>query len=117
MYVKALDSVEKQQVTDPAALGASIRILIGQPDGAPNFAMRTLEIQPGGYTPHHSHAWEHEVFVVAGQGEVEIEGIVYPMVPESVVFVPPNLLHQFRNTGQNLLRFLCLIPIEKPGPK
>jgi mannose-6-phosphate isomerase-like protein (cupin superfamily) len=26
------------------------------------------------------------------------------------VFVPPNEVHQFRNTGSGPLKFLCLIP-------
>jgi mannose-6-phosphate isomerase-like protein (cupin superfamily) len=26
------------------------------------------------------------------------------------VFVPPNQLHQFRNTGSGPMKFLCLIP-------
>jgi len=30
-----------------------------------------------------------------------------------VVFVPPDELHQFRNTGDGELRFLCLIPLQK----
>ena len=51
-----------------AAPGAVMRILAGPDEGAPSFVMRLFEIEPGGGTPHHSHAWEHELFVVEGNG-------------------------------------------------
>ena len=43
--------------------------------------------------------------VVKGeQGEVEIE-------KDSVVFVPPEEHHYFMNNGNEILRFICVIPI------
>jgi quercetin dioxygenase-like cupin family protein len=38
---------------------------------------------------------------------------VHPLQPGTVVFVAPNEVHQFRNTGAQMLRFLCLIPHRK----
>ena len=35
-----------------------------------SFAVRLFEIEPGGYSPHHSHSWEHEIFVLEGNGVV-----------------------------------------------
>ena len=52
------------------AEGVAMRWVIAKNDGAPNFAMRVVEVQPGGSTPHHQHEWEHEVFVIEGQGVV-----------------------------------------------
>jgi mannose-6-phosphate isomerase-like protein (cupin superfamily) len=31
------------------------------------------------------------------------------------VFVPPNEEHQFTNTGDEVLRFVCLIPLARRG--
>ena len=45
-----------------------VRWLITKKDGAPSFAMRLFEIQPNGYTPLHQHDWEHEVFILEGNG-------------------------------------------------
>ena len=42
------------------------RVLVGQADGAANFCMRIFELTAGGFTPKHSHAWEHEVFIHKG---------------------------------------------------
>ena len=90
--------------------GVKVRWLISDKDNAKNFAMRMFEVEPGGYTPYHAHDWEHEVFVLEGAGEVKIEGKNYPIKKDSVVFVEPGQEHGFKNTGEGLLRFLCLIP-------
>ena len=92
------------------AAGASIRWVISKADGAPNFAMRVIEVQPGCATPHHSHAWEHEVFVLDGEGVVKGAEGDRTIGPGSVVFVPGDEMHQFVNAGGGVLRFLCLIP-------
>jgi len=42
------------------------RVVIGPKQGAPTFVMRVIEIPPGVST-YHSHDWEHEVFVLAGE--------------------------------------------------
>ena len=45
-----------------------VRWLITEDIGAINFAMRLFEMEPGGYSPLHSHPWEHEVYVLSGSG-------------------------------------------------
>ena len=95
------------------ASGASIRWLVGERDGAENFAMRMIELAPGGHSPSHSHAGEHEVFVWSGKGELTIEGKNYPLEPGITAFVPEGTDHQFRNTGDEKLEFICVIPLGK----
>jgi quercetin dioxygenase-like cupin family protein len=90
--------------------GATIRELITARDGAPHFAMRMFEVAPGGHTPLHTHPYEHEVFILDGEGELGGGVEARPLRPGDAVFVPADILHQFRNTGQKTLRFLCLIP-------
>jgi quercetin dioxygenase-like cupin family protein len=90
--------------------GVSIRWVISRDDGAPHFAMRVLDVQAGRATLHHSHWWEHEVYVLDGEGVVVQEGGETPISAGSVVLVAGDEMHQFRNTGQGVLRFICLIP-------
>ncbi|HUU26713.1 MAG TPA: cupin domain-containing protein [archaeon] len=107
-------SVELEPVSGPEAKGAGIRWLISAKDGAPNFAMRMIEIEPGGYSPHHLHPGEHEVFVWRGSGELRLEGETFPLAPGIVAYVPPEIKHQFVNTSQKeKLEFICVIPILK----
>ena len=56
--------------------GASLRWLIDDAhDGAPVYALRMVEIEPGGHSPHHLHGYEHENFVVEGRGRVFMDGV------------------------------------------
>lgn len=48
--------------------GVLLRTVIGAEDGAPRFAMRLFAVKPGSSTPLHSHWWEHEVFILSGEG-------------------------------------------------
>jgi quercetin dioxygenase-like cupin family protein len=104
------NDIPKQPVEIDGAKGAMIRVLIGKNDGAPTFAMRMFEIEPGGHTPLHRHPHEHEVFVLSGHGVVVHEGETSPIGAEDVIFMPGNAEHRFENTSDVPLRFLCLVP-------
>lgn len=90
------------------------RVLIGKDDQANNFCMRLFEIDKEGFTPRHTHEWEHEIFVHSGNGEIFIDGDWHPMSAGSAVFVPPNADHQIRNNSDGMLTFICLIPAGAP---
>ena len=93
--------------------GVAIRWLIGAEQGAPNFAMRLLDIRPGGASPYHSHAEEHEVYVLEGRGIVRQKGADLPFQAGDVIFINPYEEHQLVNVGDGMLRFICVIPILK----
>ncbi|MBU1671397.1 MAG: cupin domain-containing protein [Actinobacteria bacterium] len=111
--VVAYRDVEASVFGDEAP-GVTIRQLIsGEADGAPIYNMRMIEIEPGGNTPDHDHPFEHENFIVSGSGEVTYEGAAYPVSAGDVVFLPPGARHQYRNTGEEPLVFLCGIPVSR----
>ncbi len=110
MKIQSIDSHEQKPVTMEGASGAAMRMLIGPADGAGNFHMRQFEVAPGGFTPHHSHDYEHEILVLAGRGTAWSEQGERPFQAGDVIFVPANERHQFRNTGGDPLKFICLIP-------
>jgi quercetin dioxygenase-like cupin family protein len=87
-----------------------VRWLITREMGAKNFAMRLFEMNPGGYSPFHSHPWEHEVFILEGEGLVVGEGEERKFRAGDVIFIPPNEKHQFKNNDEKTVKFLCLIP-------
>jgi quercetin dioxygenase-like cupin family protein len=97
---------------EDALEGVNMRVVIGPEQGAPVFNMRVFEVLPGYNTPHHSHSWEHEVFVLSGQGIVKTEQGDQSLVDGTTVFVPGGEMHQFQNTGDEVLRFICLVPQE-----
>ena len=94
--------------------GVTKREVVNKSDGAPNFCMRVFELDPGGCTPKHSHAWEHEIFFHAGSGEVFREGRWISVEAGSVAFIPGGEDHQIRNAGDAKLTFVCLVPDGAP---
>jgi quercetin dioxygenase-like cupin family protein len=110
MKVNHYGDVESKPVTMEGASGCRVRQLVCAADGAPNFAMREFEVEPGGFTPRHSHPYEHEVFVLEGAGEVFEGDKVHAFRAGDVIYVAPDEVHQFRNTGDAPMRFLCMIP-------
>ena len=70
MKVTSCQQVTQKPVEMEGASGCHVRWLIGKEDRAPNFAMREFVVEPGGHTPRHHHPYEHEIYVVAGQGTV-----------------------------------------------
>lgn len=90
--------------------GCRVRWLLSRDDGAPSFAMRQFEVEPGGHTPRHHHPYEHEIYVIEGEGEVYENDTAHPIRAGDVVLVKPDDVHQFKNPGSKPLKFLCLIP-------
>src|SRR5512146_3189256 len=90
--------------------GVTARWPIREQDGAPHFAMRVFDVERGTDTPLHSHWWEHEVFVLSGQGSIVVGDEKAPISDGTVVFIPGDSLHQLINSGDEVLRFICLIP-------
>lgn len=110
MKVAHYESIENRPVEMSGSHSCKVRWLVDSHDGAPNFAMRQFEVLPGGYTPKHQHPYEHEVYVLEGTGVVLEGEIEHPLHAGQAIYVAPNELHQFRNTGDVPLKFLCMVP-------
>ena len=110
MQIKKSTDVPLADVTMDGAAGCQVRWLVGTNDAAPNFAMRQFELAPGGHTPRHMHPYEHEIYVLEGEGAIVDGDVSRPLRPGDVVYVAPDDVHQFRNTGSGAFKMLCLIP-------
>ena len=113
--IRKPQDVDARVMDMPGAEGVTMRLMVGRDDGAPNFAMRLFEVQPGGCTPRHSHNYEHEVMILQGQamvGKDNDQGNDEPAKAGDVLFIPANETHQFRNTGDDVLKFMCFVPTE-----
>jgi quercetin dioxygenase-like cupin family protein len=106
MQVISYEEVKAKEVEE----GSKIKIRWLNTGGSKNFAVRLFEIEPGGYSPHHSHPWEHEIFVLEGNGTtIGKEGAEAISVGD-LISIPAGETHQIKNTGKSTLRILCMIP-------
>ena len=120
MLIRRAEEMDGAPMQMAGAEGVTMRMMIGRADDAPTFAMRHFTVEPGGHSPRHSHDYEHEVYVVAGSARIEHDGAFHDLKPGDALFVQPNVIHQFVNTGNVPFKFLCFVPITfdcgKPTP-
>lgn len=109
---RTVEGVPARAVTDEGAARIQIREVFTGKDGAPTFAMRRFDVAPGGHTPFHVHAWEHEVYILDGEGELRLEHGVRPFKKGDALFVPAGVRHQFAGTPRAPMQFLCMIPVQ-----
>ncbi len=110
MLVKQKDQIKMDPVQMEDTKSVSMSVLIGENEGAPNFYMRKFELAEGGHTPHHSHDWEHVVYILEGSGTLKGKDQDRELNIGASVLVSPNEEHQFRADENSKLVFLCSIP-------
>jgi arsenite methyltransferase len=100
--VRRLDDVTPEPAAE--APGVTIRRLKRVED----VDLKTLDIEPGGSTPFHTHPHSHEGLIVEGEGGLRLQDRTEPLRTGDVFSVEPQRPHAIENHGQGTLRLLCL---------
>lgn len=112
MYLTDLQKTEAVDLTPANLKGKgqlTVRWLLGEPEGAPNFEMRYFSLSGAISTDWHSHEWEHQVFVIAGKGKYKNSEKEVDLQPGYALFVPPGEQHHFICAGESF-DFICVVP-------
>ena len=110
MKIARYEECPSRKFDTETAKGVTGRVVIGKEDQAENFCMRVFTVAPGGFTPRHSHEWEHEIFVHSGKGKIFQNGEWRAVESGTAIFIPGNEEHQLMNGGGEDFVFICLIP-------
>ncbi|WP_134668498.1 cupin domain-containing protein [Halorussus marinus] len=108
------DDIEYENVG--AADGMRKGVLVAEEHGAPNFAIRRFELDPGASVPEHTNDVEHEQYVLAGEYVVgirepsEADGEEYTVSAGDSLLIPAGAVHWYRNEGDESGAFLCAVP-------
>lgn len=89
--------------------GSTIRVLLdAQLGGAGEQSLAEATLAPGQSTQRHFHARSEEIYVVlAGRGEMELDGDRRLVGPGDAVLIPPGSRHRIEAVAESELRFLC----------
>lgn len=110
MIIKNKLNVPVTSLEDETMQRVYRQILIGPEDGSLRIVMRLFRVEPDGFTPHHSHDFEHVVKVEKGKGiVVDPQGRENVIHEGDCIFIPANEKHQFRNPFPQPFEFLCII--------
>jgi quercetin dioxygenase-like cupin family protein len=77
--------------------GARTISLVSPALGATTFISGITEFDPGTAIPFHSHDCEESVVLLEGEAIMDIDGLEFPLQPLDTTFIPPNVVHRFRN--------------------
>lgn len=83
--------------------------------GTKNISMGSCEIPVNRENIYHTHEVEEIMFIYKGKGVAVIDGETFPLEPETLVFAPPGVKHQLKNTGAETLTFAFFYA--PPGPE
>lgn len=90
--------------------GGKIRWLITHRDGADKFSLRLITVPEGKSTPSHKHDYEHEIFVISGEGDAVLDGKIFTLGEDSFIFVPGGVFHTVK--ARKKMKMICVVPIE-----
>jgi quercetin dioxygenase-like cupin family protein len=112
LYLTNLNKTREVDITPENIKGkgrVTVRWLLGEPEGAPNFEMRYFSLTGEISTDWHNHQWEHQVYVIRGRGKFRAAEKEVDLEPGSAVFVAPGEQHNFSCAGDRF-DFICVVP-------
>jgi len=105
-FAKRFDEVDAM----PLEGGGFIRWLITHRDGAPTFSMRLINVPKGKSTPAHSHDYEHEIFIIEGEGTATIGNKNFKISKDFFLFIPGENYHTIK--AETDMKMICIVPIK-----
>lgn len=113
MHITNLEKAPKTKPDMAGAEGVIKQVPVSKEHGAPIFSLRVFTLEPGGHTPHHAHPFEHENYIIEGQGAILIGDREHPVKKGDFVLVMPDEKHQYRNTSSTKdFVMICAVPKE-----
>jgi mannose-6-phosphate isomerase-like protein (cupin superfamily) len=105
MEVHSRDQAEAFTTLD----GSTIRVLVDASlGGAANQSLAEATVTSGQATKRHYHAETEEIYVVlAGRGDMEVEGERARVGPGDAILIPPGARHRITADASGELRFFC----------
>jgi len=91
------DEVEKGTAT------AGRQFVLGAPCAS---ATQFIGLIPPGRAPDHFHYYDEVIYVLEGEGYLDISGEQAPIRPGTCIHLPTTLVHSLANTGESEMRVL-----------
>ncbi|HEY0414856.1 MAG TPA: cupin domain-containing protein [Gaiellaceae bacterium] len=88
-----------------ATAGRSFRLLACPAVGC-NSVTQFIGLIPPGRAPDHYHLYDEVIYVLDGEGTLEIDGEQAPIRPATCIHLPRTLVHCLANTGDREMRVL-----------
>lgn len=113
MLIKSYKDVVPYRLDDGEAKGAYLRPLISNEDGAGNFHLSLLRLEPGGKTANHRHPYSLQIYVRKGDGEMITSSNLREIGEGDVLLIFEEEEYQIRNKSHDVdLELLTITPAD-----
>jgi quercetin dioxygenase-like cupin family protein len=86
--------------------GISVKMMIDSDLGADLSTMFMVQYEKGGFAGAHDHPLEEAYQILAGEVEASFDGVTYELGPGDVAWAGVGCVHEFRNIGDGVVRWL-----------
>jgi quercetin dioxygenase-like cupin family protein len=101
-------SNEDQNLIHIGLVGDTYTILLSGRNTGGRYCLIDMHIPPGGGPPPHRHDFEESFTLLEGTIEATFRGVKSMVQAGETLHIPSNAPHQFRNTGDQSARLLCI---------
>jgi quercetin dioxygenase-like cupin family protein len=86
--------------------GISVKMMIDSDLGADLSTMFMVQYEQGGFAGAHDHPLEETYQILDGRVEARFDGVAYQLGPGDVAWAGVGCVHEFRNVGDGVVRWL-----------
>ncbi len=86
--------------------GISVKMMIDSDLGADLSTMFMVQYQQGGFAGAHDHPLEEAYLILDGEVEAAFDGVKYHLVPGDIAWAGVGCVHEFKNVGDGIVRWL-----------
>ncbi len=86
--------------------GITVKMMVDSDLGADLSTMFMVQYEQGGFAGAHDHPLEETFFILAGEVEAKFDGAAYRLGPGDVAWAGVGCVHEFRNVGDGIVRWL-----------
>ena len=86
--------------------GISVKMMIDSDLGADLSTMFMVQYEQGGFAGAHDHPLEEAYLILEGEVDAGFDGATYRLRPGDVAWAGVGCVHQFRNVGEGVVRWL-----------
>jgi quercetin dioxygenase-like cupin family protein len=86
--------------------GISVKMMIDSDLGADLSTMFMVQYEQGGFAGAHDHPLEEAYLILEGEVEAGFDGATYRLQPGDVAWAGVGCVHEFRNVGDGVVRWL-----------
>lgn len=95
--------------------GITVKMMVDSDLGADLSTMFMVQYEEGGYAGAHDHPLEEAYLILEGTVEAVFDGTSYTLGPGDVAWAGVGCVHEFKNVGEGIVRWLETQAPQPPG--